>query len=242
MTADGPVGVIGGVGPLATVYFLDKIVRLTAAARDQEHVDLIVSQHATIPDRTAFLVGASQDDPGPVMAEDARRLARYGASFLVVPCNTAHNFTDQVHAAVQIPVVSIIDETVAAAQARVPGLASVGLLATEGTASSGVYQRALEAVGVATVLPSADDQALVSSIIYDQVKAGHPADMVVLRGVVDRLVAAGAQVVVLGCTELSVVADDEGLLADPLFVDSLDVLARATIRRAGHEVREAPTS
>src|SRR5699024_3460710 len=130
----------------------------------------------------------------------------------------------------------------AAAQARVPGLASVGLLATEGTASSGVYQRALEAVGVATVLPSADDQALVSSILYDQVQAGPPPDMVVPRGAVARLDAARAQVVVLGCTELSVVADDEGLLADPLFVDSLDVLARATIRRAGHEVREAPTS
>jgi aspartate racemase len=231
------VGVIGGVGPLATAYFLGKVVRLTQAERDQDHLDMVVFDHASIPDRTAFILGTSDEDPGPVMADDARRLEAFGARFLVVPCNTAHNFTDQVEAAVSVPVLSIIAETVDAARARVPGLTSIGLLATSGTASSGVYGRALTAEGIACLVPDDADQAIVMSVIYDQVKAGLPGDVTALRAVAGRLVERGAQVVVLGCTELSVVAEDENLLADPLFVDSLDVLARRTIERAGGTVR-----
>jgi len=231
------VGVIGGVGPLATAYFLDRVVRLTVAARDQDHVDMVVLNHATVPDRTAFILGESTQDPGPVLARDARRLEEFGADFLVMPCNTAHYFTQQVLDAISVPFVSIVATTVDAARGRVPGLRAVGLLATEGTASSGVYQDAFGAHGVETLVPDEADQAIVTSVIYDEVKAGLPADLGALRGVVDRLVARGAQVVVLGCTELSVVAVDHDLLDDPLFVDSTDQLARATIRRAGGAVR-----
>lgn len=233
-----PVGVIGGVGPQATAYFLDKVVRLTEAARDQDHVDLVVLNHATIPDRTDFILGRSTQDPGPVMAEDARRLERFGVSFLVLPCNTAHHFTEEIEAAVEVPLVSIIEETVAEARRRVPGLERVGLLATSGTARAEVYQRALAAQGLATVLPDEADQALVMRIIYEQVKAGRPVDLPLFQGVVDRLREQGAQVVVLGCTELSIVAADFDLLTDPTLVDSLDVLARRTIERAGHRVRD----
>lgn len=236
--SDLPVGVIGGVGPLATAYFLDKIVRLTAAGRDQDHVDMVVLNHATIPDRTAFILGTSTENPGPVMAEDARRLERFGVSFIVVPCNTAHYFTDEVVGAVGVPVLSIVGETVEEARARVPWLRSVGLLATSGTAAAGVYQRALAARGVECLLPDDADQAAVMRIIYDQVKAGRPVDIDLFRTVADRLVERGAQVVVLGCTELSVVAEDFHLLDDPRYVDSLDVLARRTIERAGHTVRD----
>ena len=233
-----PVGVIGGVGPQATAYFLDMVVRLTVAGRDQDHLDLVVFNHATIPDRTAFILGTSSDDPGAVMARDAQRLERFGVSFLVVPCNTAHHFTDQVVSAVSVPVLSIIDETVAEAARRTEGLRRVGVLATTGTLVARVYDRALEAAGIETVRPSADDQAIVMEIIYDQVKAGAPVDLAAFTGVTDRLRAAGAQVVVLGCTELSIVAADHGLLdLDRTLVDSLDVLARRTIERAGHTVR-----
>ncbi|MGP7961043.1 aspartate/glutamate racemase family protein [Sanguibacter sp. A247] len=233
----GLVGVIGGVGPLATAYFLNHVVRLTVAERDQDHVDMIVLNHATIPDRTAFILGASADDPGPVLARDAQRLEAFGADFLVMPCNTAHYFTQQVLDAITVPFVSIIATTVDAARERVAGLRAVGLLATSGTASSGVYQDAFDAHDVTTLTPDEADQAIVSSIIYDQVKAGLPADLDALRGVVERLVARGAQIIVLGCTELSVIAVDHHLLADPLYIDSTDQLARATIRHAGGTVR-----
>ncbi|QCB93778.1 aspartate/glutamate racemase family protein [Cellulomonas shaoxiangyii] len=232
----GEVGVIGGVGPAATVSFLDLVVRHTDAARDQDHVDLVVLQHASIPDRTAYILGDSPDDPGPVMAADARRLEALGVEFVVVPCNTAHHFTAEVAAAVTVPVLSIVDETVDEVAAR-PGTTRVGLLATSGTLASGVYQRAAQERGLAVVEPDADDQRVVMGIIYDQVKAGRPADVPALRAVADRLAARGADVVVLGCTELSVVALEHGLLAEPLFVDSLDVLARRTVVRAGRPLR-----
>ncbi len=230
-----PVGVIGGLGPLATVYFLDKVVRLTRADRDQDHVDLVVMQHATIPDRTAFILGESDEDPGPPMAADARSLERLGVSFVVVPCNTAHHFMAEVEAAVTVPVLSIVEETVAEAAARTPG-GVVGVLATSGTLAAGEYQRAAAAHGLGAIAPDDDDQAVVMRVIYEQVKAGRPVDLAALAGVVDRLVERGATVVVMGCTELSVVAEDADLLADPLYVDSLDVLARRTIERAGREV------
>ncbi len=233
------VGVIGGVGPLATAYFLDKVVRLTDADRDQDHVDLVVFNHASIPDRTAFVVGESAANPGPVMADDARRLESFGAQFLVLPCNTAHTFTEEIARAVTIPLLSIVGETIDEAQRRVPGLARAGILATTGTVRSGVYHRALAERGIEPVSPGEADQDAVMTIIYEQVKAGRPVDLEALRSVVRRLADDGAQVVLLGCTELSVVAQDAELLADPLYVDSLDVLARATVARAGKRVRTA---
>jgi aspartate racemase len=232
-----PVGVIGGVGPLATAYFLQRVVQLTDAARDQEHVDLVVLNHATIPDRTDFVLGRSAADPGPVLARDAARLEAFGVRFLVMPCNTAHYFTQQVLDAITVPFVSIVDVTVAAAQERAPGAIAVGLLATAGTVASGVYRDAFAVHGIDVVTPDDADQALVNEVIYDQVKAGLPADPATLRAVAGRLVERGAGVVVLGCTELSVAAVDHDLLAEPPFLDSMDELVRATISRAGHRVR-----
>ena len=238
MSARRTVGVIGGVGPQATAYFLDMVVRLTQAERDQDHLDLVVLNHASIPDRTAFILGESDQDPGPVMAGDARRLAAFGVDLLVLPCNTAHHFTQEIEAAVDVPLVNIVAETVAEVRRRVPDLSAVGLLATSGTVRAGVYQRAIEAAGARTVLPDEQGQAALMRIIYEQVKAGRPSDVDEFRGLVEGLRAQGAQAVVLGCTELSVVAADHDLLAlDPGLVDSLDVLARRTIERAGGAVR-----
>lgn len=231
------VGVVGGVGPLATAYFLQRVVVSTQAERDQDHVNLLVLNHATIPDRTEFVLGRSGEDPGPVLARDAARLERFGVDFLVMPCNTAHYFTQQVLDAVTVPFVSIIDVTVEAALERAPGLRAVGLLATAGTVASRVYHDAFAARGVEVLTPDEADQAVVSAIIYDQVKAGLPADVDALRAVAGRLVERGAGVVVLGCTELSVAAVDHDLLDEAPFLDSMDQLVRATITRAGHQVR-----
>lgn len=228
---------IGGVGPLATAYFLQLLVTLTDATTDQEHVDVIVFNHASIPDRTDYVLHRSAQDPGPVLADDARRLAAFGADFLVMPCNTAHYFTQQVLDASPVPFLSIIDTTVQAALTRVPGLTSVGLLATEGTVASEVYQHAFDAHGVTTVVPSAEDQRIVTEIIYEQVKAGKPADVESLGQVAARLAAQGASLIILGCTELSVAAVDNNLLSDSLYLDSLDQLARKTITTAGRRVR-----
>lgn len=231
------IGVVGGIGPLATVHFLERVVRLTDAARDQDHVDLVVMQHAGVPDRTDFLLGRSTQDPGPVMAEDARRLESLGVAAVVLPCNTADAFRDTLTAAVSVPVVSIVERTVAEVRARAPRARSVGVLATDGTVAAGVYRRELVRQGLEEVLPTTTDQAIVTGIIYDQVKRGRPSDGVALRGVVDRLRSAGADCVVLGCTELSVAAQEHGMLTDRTVVDSVEALAQDTVRRAGRRLR-----
>jgi aspartate racemase len=232
-----PVGVIGGVGPLATAYFLQRVVQRTAAERDQDHLDLVVLNHSTIPDRTDYILGRSTQDPGPVLAADAKKLEKFGVSFLVMPCNTAHFFTQQVIDAIDGDFLSIIDVTVSAALRRAPHAGRVGLLATEGTAQSHVYHDAFGAHGVDIITPDDEDQAVVNSVIYEQVKAGLPADPDALRRVAARLVDRGASVVVLGCTELSVAAVDHDLLDEEPFLDSMDELVRATIEHAGYPVR-----
>lgn len=227
------VGVVGGVGPLATAYFLERVVRLTDAATDQEHVDLVVHQRASIPDRTAFLLGRSPEDPGPVMAASAQDLVRIGAEAVVLPCNTAEPFLPQVEAAAGVPVLGIVRATGQAARAAVPGLRRAGALATDGTLAARTYHDELARDGLEAVVPTPEDQALVMAVIYDQVKAGRPADVAGLAAVADRLVAAGAQCVLLACTELSVLHDALLPLSPHVVVDSVDSLARATVLRAG---------
>lgn len=241
------VGVLGGVGPLATVLFMERVVRLTDAGRDQDHVDMVVLQHATVPDRTAFVLGRSADDPGPVLAADARRLAGLGADFLVLPCNTAHAFAGAVAAATSAPLLTAVDAAVSAVcdawTDRFSGSRpeAVGLLATEGTIESGVYLDAFSAHGVKTLVPDVAGQASVTALIYDGVKAGRGGDLTALAGVVADLRSRGAGAVVLGCTELSVAAEatPPDRLPGVVLVDALDELARATVLRAGRRLRPA---
>ena len=231
------VGVIGGLGPAATALFLQLVVDLTPAARDQDHLDLVVLDHSTTADRTAYILDPEHAvNPGPGLARDAARLASLGAAFVSIPCNTAHHFVDQITAASGLPVVDVVEETARTA-ADAAGAGTVAVLATDGTRAAGVYQRALERLGVGVVLPSDEQQKLVMSVIYDGVKGGGPVDVDGLLTVVEQLRADGAGVVVMGCTELSVVYHDEGWSERPDIVDSVETLARATVVRAGRTPR-----
>jgi len=243
-------GVIGGLGPAATALFLQLVVDLTPAETDQEHLDLIVLDHSTTPDRTAAILDPSQPDPTTSLTRDAQRLEALGAAFIAVPCNTAHHFFAEIEQAVSIPLISIVDETARAAQViaasgldpeddpdgegedeiRAP---RVGVLATDGTRAAGVYQEALEALGCEVLLPSEQEQHVVMSVIYDGVKAGGLVDVPGLLAVIDSLIADGADTVVLGCTELSVVYAEQGWRSRHELVDSVESLAVATLRAAG---------
>ncbi len=236
MVRNEPVGILGGVGPMATVYFMQRVLAMTEAARDQDHVDMLVWNHASIPDRTAYLVGDSDENPGPVMAEDARQLERAGARFIALPCNTARAFYDEVQEAVEIPVIDIVTETVAAAVAAVPGLRTLGVLATDGTLRAGTYHRAAEAAGLTALAPDDVVQKDVMSMIYDGVKAGVPVERDRFGAAVAHLRAHGAEAVVLACTELSIVRADLGV-DDHDVIDSLDALAARTVTLAGGRLR-----
>ncbi|KGN34319.1 aspartate racemase [Knoellia sinensis KCTC 19936] len=231
-----PVGILGGVGPMATVYFMQRILAMTDADRDQDHVDMLVWNHASIPDRTAYIVGDSDESPGPVMAEDARQLEAAGATFIAVPCNTARAFLDEVQAAVEIDVLDIVAETVTAAQTAVPDLTTIGILATDGTLRSRIYHDTAIERGLTPVEPDDVVQKDVMSMIYDGVKAGMPVERERFDAAVAHLRARGAQAIVLGCTELSILQTDLKV-EDPDVVDSLDALAAQTVIRAGGRLR-----
>jgi aspartate racemase len=211
------------------------VVELTDAHRDQDHVDLLVWQHGSIPDRSAFLLGHGESPEG-VLVADAVALERAGARFIAIPCNTAVVWVDQMRAAVSIEVLDTVAETVDAARAAVPGLQRLGVLATDGTLLAGTYAAAATAAGVELVTPSPEVQREVMSIIYDGVKAGEPVPRARFDAVVDHLRTHGAEAVALGCTELSVLYEDLGL-ADATIVDSIDALARRVVVRAGAPVR-----
>lgn len=228
------VGVIGGLGPAATAVFLDVLVRATDARTDQEHLDLLVSQHSSTPDRTARILDESAPDPGPVIAADAVMLERAGVDLLVLPCNTAHHFIREVHERTTVPFISIVECTAEAAAAAVAGTGRpVAVFATEGNVRADVYQDALRDAGTTSWVPPREMQDRLNTIIYDQVKANRPVDRDLFVSCVEDALALGAGTVVLGCTELSVVYDQQGLRGDPRLIDSLTELARRTIGAAG---------
>lgn len=229
---------------MATVYFMDLMIRMTEAERDQDHINMLVSNHATIPDRTEYIMGRSSESPAVTMSEDAMMLENAGCSFLVIPCNTAHNFYEEIESTVKIPVLNIVEETIGFARARGAArgavIGTLGIMATEGTVKSGVYGRYCRPEGLETVVPDPDFQGKVNHMIYDRIKAGLPVTREEMMEVIDHLRAKGADAIVMGCTELSIAYADLGLGdSEPDLVDSLDALARATITRCGRKIRQA---
>lgn len=222
------VGVIGGMGPLATVETYRRIVAATPARRDQDHLHVVIDSNPAVPDRTAALLSGGED-PRPLLYAGAQRLVVAGAEVLCMPCNTAHAYHRWLQRRVPVPVVHMLRETaarVAALDAR-----RVGLLATTGTVATGLYQAELQRAGLGLVPLEASVQSGVMAAI-GAIKAGDVGDRVVsaLAAAALSLVSAGADHVVVGCTEISLVA---GELPLPVpVVDALDVLVSSTLRLA----------
>ena len=231
------LGVLGGLGPLATVYFTDMVVKLTDAKRDQEHISMVILNHPSIPDRTDYILDNSKPDPLPVMIADAKRLEGAGSDFIVIPCNTAHYFYDRIQDNINIPMLNIIEETVLYAKKTVPCLKTLGILATKGTLSAGSYQRACQKYGIECLTPDEEDSRLLMHIIYDGVKAGGEVDFGAFESLIDRMKKNGCEAVVLGCTELSVIHLDHKMKR-AYVIDSMQTLARASILKGGKERKD----
>jgi len=227
------IGIIGGMGPLATADLFQKIILHTEAASDQEHLHVLIDSNTNIPDRTAALLRGGAD-PTPEMTASARRLEQAGAQVLIMPCNTAHGFYDAVSASVRVPVLHMIALTRDALLAA--GVARAGLLATDGTVQTGIYQRVFGGSGVELLLPGREEQAAVMDVIYRGVKAGDLShDVTAFRAVCESLLERGAERLILGCTELPLAFELYHLdypAADPTLE-----LALGAIRFAGGTVR-----
>jgi aspartate racemase len=221
------VGLLGGMGPDATVDFMAKVIALTPAKSDQDHIHMLVDHNPKVPDRQPAIL-ADGEDPGPELAAMAARLESAGADFLVIACNTAYVFNKDVVDAVSIPLVSIIDVTVAEAARHG---SAVGVLATNGCLAAGVYQSALADAGVEAVLPTDAELGELMELIY-AIKGGYQGEAVSSRvaALAKALVDRGAQAIIAGCTEIPLVLADDML--DVPLVSSTDVLAQETVRLA----------
>ena len=223
------VGILGGMGPEATADLFMKIIKATPAKKDQEHLRVVMDSNPKIPDRTAFILGKGED-PRPLLLAGAKNLEQLGASFIVIPCNTAHYFHKAIQDSVGIRVLNIMDEVAG----HLSGKAQrVGILASTGTLTTRLYENALARCGIETVLPQGTDQDKVMRAIY-AVKAGEldiGKEIALEQG--RNLVAAGAQAVVAGCTEIPLVLK-EGDLEVPV-IDATTILAQSAVRFASED-------
>lgn len=211
-------------------WFCEMLTEHTLAARDQEHLNILLSSRADTPDRTDFILGRSSQNPLPTMKSEVSRLIGAGADIIAIPCNTAHYFYDSISASASVPVINIIRQT--AIFCRREGVRRAGILATEGTIASGAYSSVFELAGMECVTPSESEQAVISDMIYGQIKKGLLPDMDAFRGVCGSLVAKGCDKIILGCTELSLLKR-QNKLDEGLFIDALEVLAYSAIRMCG---------
>jgi aspartate racemase len=221
------IGILGGMGPEATVDFYREIIRLTPAEKDQEHIPVVIHSNTQVPERTQAILHGGED-PTPYLLESALLLERAGAGMVAVPCNTAHYFLPRVRPRVRIPILDMIEETFASTRARIEGLRAVGLLATWGTVESGVYRDAFAKHGVEVLVPDADDQKSIQQSIF-QIKAGSYdcGRQDVFERIGAELAARGAQAVILGCTEIPLAFKEAR--AEYTVVNATAVLAQAAV-------------
>lgn len=228
------LGVIGGLGPIATSHFMELIIRMTDAQRDQQHLDMVIYHTPSIPDRSSFILDPTLPSPLEPMIDLGRRLSEQGVGCIAIPCITAHYFHETLSNAISAPIIHAPQET--AIHLKKAGIRKVGIMATDGTVSSGIFQKELEKRGITRVIPSAERQKDVMHLIFDCIKANRPADMARFRQVAEELRENGAEVIILGCTELSLVKRDHYIGAG--FLDALEVLAQQAVLRCGAPLKE----
>lgn len=228
------VGIIGGLGPMAMVYFMQLITEMTDAATDQEHIELIVHSKPQTPDRTGYILDNKKDNPLPVLTEVGKELVGCGVDFIAIPCITAHYFQKELEKQIGCTILHAIEET--AKYLKAENITKVGLMATDGTIQSKLFQQVMEQQGISCVVPEKEKQKYVMELIYDNVKAGKEPEMKKFYRVSESLFEAGAQVVLLGCTELSLIKRDHLLEAG--FLDVLEVLARQVVVEADAKTKQ----
>ena len=228
------LGVIGGLGPIATAHFMELLIRMTEAGTDQEHLDMIIYSRPSIPDRTGYILDQSRPNPLPEMIRVGNALARQGAALIAIPCMTAHYFHRELAHSIEVPIVHAIHET--AVHLKKHGITRVGIMATDGTIRSKLFQSELERHGIEAVIPGPEGQKCVMSVIYDDIKANRPAGMDKFDLASRDLRQQGAQAIILGCTELSLVKRDYPIGAG--YLDAMEVLAQVCVTRCGGKLKE----
>lgn len=228
------LGIIGGLGPMATAYFLQLLTQMSDAGTDQEHMDILTISKPSIPDRTSYILGISHENPVEEMVLTGRKLKGIGADIIAIPCITAHYFHDELESKIGLPVINAIKET--AVYLKANGVEKVGILATDGTVQSHLFQDCMTGYGMQCIVPGKETQAIVTSIIYDNIKAGKTVDLSIFRQVETELFARDAQIILLACTELSLIKRDNKMPAG--YLDVMEVLAKKAVESCNNLRKE----
>ncbi|WP_125153035.1 aspartate/glutamate racemase family protein [Clostridium rectalis] len=226
------VGILGGMGPKATVDIFNKIIDFTYAKSDQDNIRILIDNNTKIPDRTAFILGEGENPISELM-ETAIRLRNLGSEILIMPCNTAHYFYDQLAEAVKVPFINMIDE-VGKYIFKFYGNCTVGLLATEGTYRAKVYDKYLNKYGIKIILPNDEDKLCVSNLIYKVKSGDRDFKIDEVLGILNKFLLKDVNVIILGCTELPILFDKFSLdeLKKFNLISSTEILAKKTVELA----------
>lgn len=226
------LGIIGGMGSGATALFFKKIVEATEAETDQDHINAIILNHATLPDRTQVIEQGEGQLFLEAIKKDLNCLELAGVKHIAIPCNTSHYFYDTFSQYTTVPIIHMIRETGTYIKEVYGEQAKVGILATSGAVKTDVYGQACQELGLVPHYPEAAVQAQVMDIIYNQVKAGKPVDMPLFESIVLGLINENhCDCVVLGCTELSCIPLNESV--KPYCVDAMEILVKKSIELSG---------
>lgn len=220
------VGIIGGMGPLATVDLMNKIIFYTPAMKDQDHIHIIVDNYSQIPDRTTAILGKGTD-PTPFIIQSAQRLENAGADFLAIACNTAHFYFKSIKNSVSIPILHMPLET--ACYLHENNLSRVGLLATDGTINTGLYQHSCRAYDINVIVPDIEMQKEVMEGIYAIKGSDLEKGRLYLSKVANKLINRGAEAIIAGCTEIPLVLKSS---QDICVIDPTEILAKTVIKTA----------
>jgi len=224
------IGILGGMGPEATIDLFYKIIKSTPAGKDQEHLRIIIDNNPKIPDRTAAILGKGED-PLPALQETARNLEKAGADFIIIPCNTAHYFLPLIQESVKIPILNMIEETAKETQKRISQIQKVGLLASIGIYETEIYHQQFKKFNIEIISPEEKNKEEVMKIIYI-VKTGNSSEEIkknILK-IAQKLIDKGAEAIIAGCTEIPLILK-EGDVSVPI-IDSTQVLAKVAVQKA----------
>lgn len=233
MMKDYKIGVLGGLGPLATVKFLEKVIDLTEAKNDQENVDMVILNHSSVPDRTDYLLNNNKPNPLPYLINDAKLLESIGCEYLVMPCNTAHSFYDEINNSINSKLINMVSETIK--ECNIRNIKKVGLMATRGTIATKIFDKYNDSIEL--IIPDENTQKLVDILIFDKVKKNINVSLDEYEKVLNYFYSLGCESVILGCTELSVINEDLKY-SDKKIIDTIDVLARIVIKLSGKKLKQ----
>jgi len=224
------IGILGGMGPEATLDLFYKIIKLSPAEKDQDHFRIIIDNNPKIPDRTNAILGTGKD-PLPELVMTAQNLEKAGADFIIIPCNTAHYFISGIQQSVNIPILNMIEESANYVKNIYPSFKKVSLFASKGTYKTKLYNSFFNAKNIDILIPTPPEQEKIMDLIY-MVKSGILSEQMKSQiiKISKEQIKKGTQAIITGCTEISLILKDKDIKVP--IIDPTNILAKRAIKEA----------